>query len=103
LQSYAFSSETFAKLVALRQGSPNLKILLSVGGWMLTQQLVSMSATAAGRKMFIDSAISNLRTWRLDGLDIDWEFPYAADRLTFSTLLTVSYFFTLKNVYFSTN
>ncbi|OWA52599.1 Acidic mammalian chitinase [Hypsibius exemplaris] len=79
--------DTFAALTALKQTAPNLKIFLSVGGWTLTSQLVTVAATASSRTAFINSAISNLRTWGLDGLDIDWEFPLAADKSAYSTFL----------------
>ncbi|OQV18436.1 Acidic mammalian chitinase [Hypsibius exemplaris] len=78
---------TFTKLVNLKTVNPKLKILLSIGGWTLTKPLVEMSSTAAGRATFVASSIKNLRKWALDGLDVDWEFPHAADKAIFSTLL----------------
>jgi chitinase len=86
-------TETFAKLVILKQSSPNLKIFLSVGGWTLSSQLISMSATADGRRTFIKSVVSNLRQWNLDGLDVDWEFPQVGDKSAYSSLLTVRILF----------
>ena len=81
---------TFASLVAYKQTVPNLKIFLSVGGWTLTSQLVAISATDAARNAFVSSVVTNLRAWGLDGLDVDWEFPLAADKTSYSTLLTVN-------------
>ncbi|OWA52697.1 Acidic mammalian chitinase [Hypsibius exemplaris] len=80
---------TYAKLADLKQtSSPNLKILVSVGGWTLTAPLVAMASNPDSRKTFIASAVTNLRLWGMDGLDVDWEFPLTADKTTYSTLLT---------------
>ena len=65
--------------------------MLSVGGWILTSQLAAMSGSPSTRQIFIASAVANLRKWGMDGLDIDWEFPLAADRANYSALLTVNF------------
>ncbi|OQV16969.1 Chitotriosidase-1 [Hypsibius exemplaris] len=78
---------TFRELVGLKDEHPRLKILLSVGGWTLSQQLIAVSSTAENRRTFAISAVSNLRYWELDGLDIDWEYPDAAMKHQYSELL----------------
>lgn len=62
-------------LVALKADNPKLKILVAVGGWTWSNQFSNMAASAATRKAFIDSTIALLRQYKLDGIDIDWEYP----------------------------
>ncbi|ORZ37941.1 glycoside hydrolase superfamily, partial [Catenaria anguillulae PL171] len=63
------------------------KIVLSVGGWSFNnpgstqRRFTDMSSTPQRRARFIDSAINLLSDLRLDGLDIDWEYPATPDRL----------------------
>ncbi len=83
------------ELVALRKDNPRLKILLSIGGWG-AGGFSEAAATAAARRVFIDSALELLTRHDLDGLDIDWEYPTLPgpgighspdDRRNFSLLL----------------
>lgn len=58
----------------MRHDNPELKIVLSVGGW--TGGGFSEAAdTEEGRLLFAHSALETLERWKLDGLDIDWEYP----------------------------
>jgi len=70
----------YARFTALRKKNPNLKLLLSVGGWTHSDPPYSwifsaMAETPARRKQFIDSAVKYLRENGFDGLDLDWEYP----------------------------
>lgn len=63
-----------AKIPALRKQNPNLKVLLSVGGWG-ARGFSSAAATPETRQIFIDSAEQIVKKYGLDGIDLDWEYP----------------------------
>lgn len=65
-------------LAALRQENPSLQVLISVGGWLGSGGFSDMAAGRESRVRFIDSVIGFLSQYRLDGLDIDWEYPAQA-------------------------
>jgi chitinase len=57
------------------QGS-TAKMVLSIGGWSFgTKTFHEMAATAAHRKMFIDSSIKLAADHGFHGIDLDWEYP----------------------------
>lgn len=62
-------------LRTLRIGHPDLKLLVSVGGWLGSGGFSDAALTPASRKRFVDSALDFLMHYDLDGLDIDWEYP----------------------------
>ena len=62
------------KLPALRKQNPDLKVLLSVGGWG-ARGFSGAAASKETRKVFIQSAQEIVEKYGLDGIDLDWEFP----------------------------
>ncbi|HTA50818.1 MAG TPA: glycosyl hydrolase family 18 protein, partial [Verrucomicrobiae bacterium] len=91
----------FGALVQLKQLNPNLKVLISIGGWNppTYNELFDLAAsTEAQRQAFVGSCInmfiqgniaSGVSTGTLfDGIDLDWEFPNANDTANFTALLT---------------
>ncbi|OGU35408.1 MAG: hypothetical protein A2068_01465 [Ignavibacteria bacterium GWB2_35_6b] len=68
-------SANFSILNQTKQRNPNLKILISVGGWTWSGQFSDMSLTTESRNKFIESSIRFIQNYNLDGIDLDWEFP----------------------------
>jgi len=58
----------------IREYNPDIKIVLSVGGWGAGGFSTAVS-TAEGLKQFAESGYEAYKTLGLDGLDIDWEYP----------------------------
>jgi chitinase len=65
----------FTTLLALKQENPSLQVLISVGGWLWSGNFSDMALTRNSRSRFIDSVVAFLEQYKLDGLDIDWEYP----------------------------
>ena len=63
------------RLVALKSSNPDLRVMLSVGGWTRSDRFSDMAADGAARSRFIASALALLERHKLDGIDIDWEYP----------------------------
>lgn len=63
------------------------KIFLSISG--LAADFKTMAAGSTGRVAFITQAMSLIRLYGLDGLDIDWEFPRTDDGtdITYTALM----------------
>ena len=111
--TYQNTNGNFADLLQLKQLNPNLKVVISVGGANPAQAagFAQAAATDAGRKalvsscinLFIDPASDMVAAAKaegfggyggtaplgpvFDGIDIDWEFPTAADKANFTLLM----------------
>ena len=61
-------------LPQLKKWNPELKIVLSVGGWG-AGGFSNMALTQEGREAFAKSCLDVVEEFNLDGIDIDWEYP----------------------------
>lgn len=62
-------------LTALRKRNPDLKIVLSLGGWDGSGGFSDAASTAQRREIFAQSCLDLLLAHDLDGIDLDWEYP----------------------------
>ncbi|MFA9466074.1 MAG: glycoside hydrolase family 18 protein [Velocimicrobium sp.] len=62
-------------LNSLKKTHPNLKTLISVGGWSWSDKFSDVALTDASRTTFADSCVDFILQNGFDGIDIDWEYP----------------------------
>ncbi|MBD1431992.1 glycoside hydrolase family 18 protein [Sphingobacterium sp. DN00404] len=61
-------------LVALKKEHPHLNVLLSIGGWG-SGRFSEMARSAVSREEFAKDCLRIVEQFKLDGIDIDWEYP----------------------------
>lgn len=71
----AIDTMMIQKMVGLKQKNPDLKVLLSLGGWGGCQTCSDVFSTKNGRKEFVQSVKNLSHYFNSDGIDLDWEYP----------------------------
>src|SRR6187402_1210429 len=71
----AEDSATIKKMVKLKSKHPDLKIMLSLGGWSGCGPCSDVFNTEVGREDFALSVKDISTYFKTDGLDLDWEYP----------------------------
>ncbi|MGH2646087.1 MAG: glycoside hydrolase family 18 protein, partial [Ginsengibacter sp.] len=72
---HARDSATIADMVALKKRNPELKVILSLGGWGGCKTCSDVFSSKKGRKEFSQSAKELCNYFGTDGIDLDWEYP----------------------------
>lgn len=57
----------------------NTKVMISVGGWTLSDNFPGIAAVPSKRANFAHWCNQLVRVYNIDGIDIDWEYPGFAD------------------------
>jgi chitinase len=91
--------KTVMQLAALKKQYPQLKIMVSIGGWGGCASCSALFASAEQRNTFATTTVDLLKEYQLDGLDLDWEYPAiegypghlysSSDRENFTSLVQV--------------
>lgn len=71
-----------AHVESLKYANPDLKVLISIGGWNAGNEFLNgIAASSQLRANLIASCISFLEEWGYDGIDIDWQYPKDSDKV----------------------
>jgi chitinase len=62
-------------LNSLKSKNPDLKVLVSVGGWSWSKGFSDAALTEESRLKFAKSCAVFVDKYSLDGIDLDWEYP----------------------------
>ncbi|KAJ8078102.1 hypothetical protein PM082_000308 [Marasmius tenuissimus] len=73
------------KELVTKAAKTKTKVLVAVGGWTFSEGATKdrfsvMIASSANRSKFIDSVKSFISSYKIDGIDIDFEYPAAMER-----------------------
>ncbi|MEO8085554.1 MAG: glycosyl hydrolase family 18 protein [Bacteroidota bacterium] len=71
----ATDSATIKRMVELKAKNPQLKVMLSLGGWGGCETCSDVFNSVAGRKEFAISVKEVSSYFKTDGIDLDWEYP----------------------------
>jgi chitinase len=71
----AQDSQTIKNMVALKRRNPQLKVMLSLGGWGGCKTCSAVFANKKERKIFAKTAKELTDYFGTDGIDLDWEYP----------------------------
>jgi chitinase len=70
------SSDIMLKmLVKQKKKHKNIKVMIACGGWGGSGGFSEMARSVENRKKFVESVVRFIKENKLDGLDIDWEYP----------------------------
>ncbi|KAL2814405.1 glycoside hydrolase superfamily [Aspergillus cavernicola] len=76
----------YQSITSLKNRQPSLKVWIAIGGWAMNDPgatrttFSDLAASEANQDIFFETLVSFMLSNRLDGVDLDWEYPAAADR-----------------------
>ena len=65
----------FGALKKIKEQYPDLKTLISIGGWTWSKNFSDVAADASKRAVMAKTAVDFCVKYGFDGVDIDWEYP----------------------------
>lgn len=86
-QSARGEAGCLGRLKQLKAVYPHIKTLMSIGGWTLSYNFPEIASTQAAREKFVTSCVTMMKKYDFDGIDIDWEYPDAANKVNCTLLM----------------
>lgn len=65
-----------------------VKVGIAIGGWGFVEEFTAMTSTPASIDAFIANSVALCERLKLDGIDIDWEYPTRTNAGVFESLMT---------------
>ena len=80
VKTFGGNEGLFRDMAALKQANPNVKMIMSIGGWTYSQNFSDVARTPEARSKFVNSCVDFMNRYGFDGIDIDWEYPGGGGR-----------------------
>jgi chitinase len=80
MEDSAVDGKNYSLLTELKQKNPNLKTVISVGGWDGSARFSDIAVTDQSRTIFANSCLQFILKYGFDGVDLDWEYPVAGGK-----------------------
>ncbi|MCD4783404.1 MAG: carboxypeptidase regulatory-like domain-containing protein [Candidatus Eremiobacteraeota bacterium] len=86
-QSAAGEAGNLGRLKQLKALHPHIKTMMTIGGWTLSYNFPNIAGTQEARQTFVSSCVEMMKKYDFDGIDVDWEYPGAADKVNCTLLM----------------
>ncbi len=83
--------------VVTKAHARGVKVMISMGGWSLSQNFSNIAADSTLRTVFANECVRVLKKHDFDGIDIDWEYP-TSDRIGGKPSDTQNFTLLLKDI-----
>jgi GH18 family chitinase len=86
-----FGAPNHLRRVVAEAKKHDVKVLIAVGGWGWDKEFETLAADPAIRKKLANRVAAFCATYKLDGIDIDWEYPNAGASAARFTALAIDF------------
>jgi chitinase len=86
-----FGAPNHLRRVVAEAKKYDVKVLIAVGGWGWDKEFETLAADPAIRKKLANRVAAFCATYKLDGIDIDWEYPNAGASAVRFTALAIDF------------
>jgi len=86
-----FGAPNHLRAVVAQAKKHDVKVLIAVGGWGWDKEFETLAADPAIRTKLANRVAAFCATYKLDGIDIDWEYPNAGASAARFTALAVDF------------